>query len=41
MQLAVGLHFGAWLVLWLTLLAWVRLTYPNSAPGRVLGVLTV
>lgn len=41
MQLAVGLHFGAWLILWLTLLSWVRLTYPNSAPGRVLGVLTV
>ena len=41
MQLAVGLHFGAWLILWLTLFAWVRLSYPNSAPGRVLGVLTV
>lgn len=41
MQLAVGLHFGAWLILWLTLMAWVRLSYPNSAPGRVLGVLTV
>lgn len=41
MQLVVGLHFGAWLVLWLTLFAWVKLTYPDSAAGRVLGVLTV
>lgn len=41
MQLVVGLHFGAWLVLWLSLFTWVRLSYPNSAAGRVLGVLTV
>lgn len=41
MQLAVGLHFGAWLVLWLALFTWVRLMYPDSAVGRVLGVLTV
>lgn len=41
MQLIVGIHFGAWLVLWLTLFAWVRLAYPDSAPARVLGVLTV
>lgn len=41
MQAVVGLHFGAWLVLWLALLAWVRLSYPDSAIGRVAGVLTV
>lgn len=39
MQAVVGLHFGAWLVLWLAVFAWVKATFPGSAADRVLAVL--
>ena len=39
MQAAFGLQFGAWLLLWLSLFAWVKLRFPDSAPGRVLAAI--
>lgn len=39
MQGVYGLYFGAWLVLWLSLFAWVKIRYPTSAPGRVLATI--
>ncbi len=37
MQLAYGLQFGAWLLLWLTAFPWVKIRFPDSTPGRVLA----
>lgn len=34
-----GLYFGAWLVLWLSLFAWVKIRFPDSAPGKVLATI--
>lgn len=40
MQLVYGLHFGAWLLLWLSLFAAVKHVWPQSLVGETLAVLT-
>jgi hypothetical protein len=39
MQLAYGLQFGAWLILWLSLFAWVKIRFPDSSAGKVLATI--
>lgn len=34
-----ALQFGAMLLLWLSLFAWVKIRYPNSTPGKVLATI--
>lgn len=29
-----GLYVGAWLVIWLTAAAWVKVRFPDSAVGK-------
>ena len=40
MQVAYGLQFGAWLLLWLSVFAWVKIWFPDSAPGKVLATIS-
>lgn len=37
MQLVYGLQFGAWLLLWLSAFAFIKIRFPGSAPGKVLA----
>jgi hypothetical protein len=39
MQAVYGLQFGAWLLLWLSLFAWVKIRFPDSIPGQVLATI--
>jgi hypothetical protein len=39
MQLAYGLQFGAWLILWLSLFSFVKIRFPDSTPGKVLATI--
>lgn len=39
MQLAYGIQFGAWLLLYLSLFAWIKIRFPDSAPGKVLATI--
>ena len=39
MQTAYMVQFGAALLLWLTLFAWVKIRFPDTPPGRVLAVI--
>jgi len=39
MQLAFGLQSLAWLLLWLSAFAWVKIRFPDSAPGKVLATI--
>lgn len=39
MQAVYGLQFGAWLLLWLALFAWVKIRFPDSVPGKVLATI--
>lgn len=39
MQAIYGLQFGAWLLLWLAVFAWVKIRFPDSPPGRVLATI--
>jgi hypothetical protein len=40
MQTAYGLQFGAWLLLWLCAFAYIKLHFPDSAPGKVLATIS-
>jgi hypothetical protein len=40
MQLIFGLQVGLWLLLWLTAFAWVKMMFPDSAPGKVLATIS-
>lgn len=35
MSLIFGLYVGAWFVLWLSLFAWAKIRFPDSAAGKV------
>ena len=39
MNAVYGLYFGAWLVLWLSLFAWIKIRWPQSLPGKVLSTI--
>lgn len=39
MQAAFGLQVGAWILLWLSLFAFVKIRYPNTTPGKVLATI--
>jgi hypothetical protein len=39
MQLAYGLQFGAWLVLYLALFATIKIRFPDSTPGKLLATI--
>lgn len=39
MQAAYGIQFIAWLLLSLSLFAWVKIRFPDSIPGRVLATI--
>jgi hypothetical protein len=39
MQAVFGVQVLAWLLLWLSVFAWVKIRFPDSAPGRVLAVI--
>lgn len=30
-----GIYVGAWIIFWLSVLAWLKIRFPNSAPGKV------
>lgn len=39
MQGVFGLYFLAWLLLWLSAFAYVKIHFPDSAPGKVLATI--
>ena len=39
MNAVYGLYFGAWLILWLSLFAWIKIRWPQSIPGQVLSTI--
>ena len=39
MQLIYGLQFGAWLLLYLSAFALVKIRFPDSVPGRILATI--
>ena len=39
MQGVYGMYFGAWLILWLSLFAFIKIRFPDSAPGKVLATI--
>lgn len=39
MQTAYGLQFLSWLLLYLSLFAFIKLRWPDSAPGKILATI--
>lgn len=40
MQTVFGIQVLAWMLLWLSAMAWIKIRFPNSSAGKVLATIS-